>query len=350
MSKVHSHPSGDKFIPPVHERGAALLTVLLLVSVISVISVTSLDRLTLSTKVAANSNALLQARSFAFAAETLATSQIETLLLANQSQTTLAGDWNGTEKFLPIPNGNASVRARDGGNCFNINSLVQEKENDSPLNENAVSILEQNPTGILQFVALMQLLGIAENEAQLIAASSTDWIDSDSDATALGAEDIFYLQSDTPYRAGNILMADISELRSVKDVSQAHYNILRPWLCALPQATLSPINVNTLLPEQAILLSMLLPDDLSVSAARAYLADRPISGYGSRNRFWNGDALSAITPSADVASQIQVKTQWFDIEIMVRLGSVELTEKALIDAGEVGSEPRILSRSWGHTR
>lgn len=350
FNRQHKEPQCG-FDPPPSERGAALLTILLLVSVISVISVTSLDRLTLSTKIAANSNALLQARSYAFAAETLALSQIDALLAANESQTTLQGEWNGTERPLPLPVGIASVRASDGGNCFNINSLVKLADDENPgASQNDESqILEQNPVAVNQFINLMLLLGMTPSDAANIAAASADWIDSDNIASQFGAEDIFYQQLDTPYRTANVLFSDISEIRAVKDISAAQYNIIRPWICALPEPILSPINVNTLLPEQALLLTMLMPDNWSIASAREFLAKRPSSGYGSRNNFWQRAALNNITPSPDVSQQIQVTTRWFNIEINVALGDIILQEKAIVDAGRNDQKSRILSRSWGYT-
>ena len=50
------------------ERGAALLTVLLLVAVIAVLAATALERLRVSTRLAGNAAALDQARGLAFAA------------------------------------------------------------------------------------------------------------------------------------------------------------------------------------------------------------------------------------------------------------------------------------------
>ena len=334
MSKFH-------FIPPKPEQGAALLTVLLLVSVMAVIAATALDRLTLSTKVAANSNAILQARSYALAAEALATSRISDLLIAGGNRTTLAGDWNGQERSLPIPEGVARLRVSDSGNCFNLNSLVAVDE--ATNSENLI----KNPIGINQFIALMNSLGISDQEARAIADASADWIDSDALASALGAEDSYYQTLNTPYRAANRLMAERSELRSVRGVTPAHYATLKPWLCALPIAALSPINVNTLLPEQAILLSMLIPQSLTLDRARSYLANRPASGYANQNAFWNAPQLADIRPSANVLQQIQVKSRWFDLEIVVNLGTVRLREKTLIDAKDE-QRPLILYRNWGH--
>ena len=62
------------------ERGAALLTVLLLVAVIAVMAAAGLEKLRLATRLGGNAVALEQARAYAQAAETLATTHITALL------------------------------------------------------------------------------------------------------------------------------------------------------------------------------------------------------------------------------------------------------------------------------
>ena len=60
-------------MPPDRERGAALLTVLLLVAIVAVLAGTALERLRLTTRLASNALAGEQARGYARAAEALAT-------------------------------------------------------------------------------------------------------------------------------------------------------------------------------------------------------------------------------------------------------------------------------------
>ena len=112
--------------PKSSERGAALLSVLLMVAVLAVIAATTLDRLALSTKLSANGNALAQARMFSYAVESIAAARIEDLVARDAAQTTLEGGWLGKEQVLPIPVGTATATVRDGGNCFNLNSLVSK--------------------------------------------------------------------------------------------------------------------------------------------------------------------------------------------------------------------------------
>jgi general secretion pathway protein K len=316
------------------ERGAALLTVLMLVSVMAVLSAAALERLRISTRLAANAGAIDQARAFALAAEEIALARITTLADSDPARTPVTG-WQDRETNLPLPGGAAVAVVRDGGNCFNLNSVVSGQVGQPLLTR---------INGILQFSALMQGLGIGQGEAQKVAASLADWIDSDQAEQPGGAEDAAYAGAETPYRTAGTLVVDPSELRAVAGVTPELYERIRPWICALPATDLSPLNVNTLTPEQAPLLAMLLPAKLTPDAARAVIQRRPPNGWESGYAFGRVLADQGIVLGAAEA-QIGVKTRWFGLELKVQLADTEVQETALIDAGILPA--RLVRRSWG---
>lgn len=318
-------------IVPSSERGAALLTVLLLVALMATISAAALDRIGLATRLAGNVATVAQARNWLGTAELLATTRLENLLAADQSQTTLVGNWHGTEQSLPTPDG-ALVRARvtDAGNCFNLNGLVQR---------GAGGRLTERLGGRAQFTGLMGLLGIAPGEADRVASGTVDYLDSDVYPLPAGAEDA----GDGALPA-NGLMADASELRTVAGVTARHFALLERWLCALPMAEPAPINVNTLAPEQALLLAMLAPDALDVARARAQIAARPAAGFGSVADFWNSPVLRGVDVPDEVAGQVRVRSQFFLLRASVRSGDLLVEESALIDARKAPA--RIVRRDW----
>ncbi|MGD9812095.1 MAG: type II secretion system minor pseudopilin GspK [Sphingobium sp.] len=305
------------------ERGAALLTVLLLVAVMAVVTAAALERLTLATRLAANVSAADQARAYADSASLLVEQRLGDLVAAQPGKVTLEGDWLGRAQPLAVPGGSATVTPYDGGNCFNLNSLVAGQDAEH---------LTQRPVALSQFVALMQYLGVPSAKASAISAAAADWIDSDGVPLPGGAEDETYLSRKPAYRAANRTMQDASELRAVAGMTPALYNLLAPWICALPTTDLSPINVNTLLPAQAPLFAMLVPGKLSVEMARAMLAARPANGYDSTVAFWAAPALRGLTPPAEVAQQVRLTTRWFRAETSVVLGGTEIRQVALYDA------------------
>ena len=319
---------------PDRERGAALLTVLLIVAVVAVLAATALERLRLSTRLAGNAAAIEQGRAYAQAAETLALSRIGTLLGRSPNRVTLADDWQGRPFGLPLPDGGAAVaRVTDGGNCFNLNSLVSELGRGSYV---------ENPSARAQFARLLRLTGTPPAVADQVAAGATDWIDSDDAPLPGGAEDAAYLRQATPYRTAGTLMADPSELRAVSGVTPALYEAARRWLCTLPTPAPSPINVNTLLPEQAPLVAMRFPDTVGVEAARQALFRRPPQGFAGTTAFLNLLSTNGATPEG--GGGFAVTSRWFALNIEVT-GGARVEERALVDANRL--PPRLVSRQWG---
>ena len=330
---------------PQDERGAALLTVLLLVAVMAVIAATALDRLTLATRIAGSASTVDQGRAYAFAAEQIALRRVSSLVSRDPTRLTLDGGWLGRDFTLPLPGGQGRARLTDANNCFNLNSLAAET---------APGRLSQRPGAVRQFAELMKLIGINDGQAQQIAGAAADWIDSDSNDGPLGAEDNVYRSMQTSYLAANRKMADVSELRAVRGVTPKIYAQLKPWVCVLFVTDAVKLNVNTLTPEQAPLIAMLLPGQISVADARAALAARPAGGYGSSVRFWEAAALERFDPPTEVAEQAGVTSRWLTLTTNVTIGDGVLTARSLIDAnGGAASAgqaaPIIVRRDWGET-
>lgn len=322
---------------PDRERGAALLAVLLLVAVMGAIAAAAFDKLRLSTALAVNGAALDQARAYAVGLESLLALRVDDLAGADPDVTPLDGDWHGAKRPIPLPGGGrAEAALSDGGNCFNLNSLVEGNANEGYV---------ARPAAAHQFVGLMRTLGVADDAARRIADGATDWIDSDGKASAQGAEDAAYAGAARPYRPGNTLFAERSELRAVAGVRGDVYARLRPFLCALPATDLSPLNPNTLTPEQAPLLAMLAPGMVAPEQARALIAARPSGGWGSLEEFWARANQAGLPASGDALGQVSLATRWFAAALEVDHKGAEVIETALIDARL--SPARIVARRWG---
>ncbi|MFT6009102.1 MAG: general secretion pathway protein K, partial [Parasphingorhabdus sp.] len=128
-------------IGPRKERGAALLTVLLLVAVIAILAAHGIDRLAGATKLASNARELSQAKAYLIAAESIGMESAEQIVSASPGRTVNLGGWNGREQKFPVPGGIITATLADGGNCFNINSLVTQQQ----------EILSARPEGLAQF-------------------------------------------------------------------------------------------------------------------------------------------------------------------------------------------------------
>jgi len=321
---------------PGRERGAALLAVLLLVAVTGAIAASMVENLRLSRAVAGNAAARDQGRLFADGVEQLALLTIDDRILESPERTTLAGGWNGATRTIQLPGGgSADVTVRDGGNCFNLNSVVDGQPG-SPLVRRA--------TGVAQFMGLMMVLEVPEGQARRIAEAAADWVDSDNVPGPGGAEDEAYAAGPSPYRTGNTLFADPGEVRALAGMTSEIYARVKPWLCALPVNDLSPLNINTLGVEQAPLLAMLAPGQIGLERARRVLAGRPSAGWANQVEFWRIEAMSELNVPLDAQVQPQLKTGWFTLDVRVRVTGGEYREAVLVDARLQPS--RIMQRRW----
>ena len=319
------------------EKGAALLTVLLLVAVLAILAAHGIDRIAGAAKLTSNARELAQAQAYMVAAENLGMETAQQITAASPGRTTNLGDWNGRPNRMPVEGGIITASISDGGNCFNINGLVRQEQ----------SIFSARQAGLDQFIRLMGLLDVPQGDAIDIAASVADWLDSDTIAAPGGAEDEYYLQSERAYRTANNLMVDISELRAVKGVDPAIYARLAPWICALPIAELSPINVNTLKPEQSLLLEILSENPVNSVEIRQFLGRRPETGFSSVGDFWSRPVPGRFGAGSEVQRQVKVATRWFRLDLTVEMQSALVEEQALVDAGL--QPARLVQRRRGDT-
>lgn len=290
-------------------EGAALLAVLILVAILSIVAVVVLDDVRFSIRRAQNVEAQTQAQWYALGAERLARRRIRQLVQATPERTPAPAEWNGRRFDFPIEGGALALTVRDGQACFNLNSLV----------EGAPGALVPSPTGQAQFVAFQQGLGVSAGEAQRLASRLAQAI------------------------ADGGLLAEPSELRGL-GVGAAAYARLRPRVCALPTTGPTRFNVNSLTPADAPLLAMLVPERLSVEAARRVLASRPAGGWADVDAVWATPALAELAPTVAEREQVTVATRYFAFEAEVAWAGGEAVRSGLIEVGRDGRVRSVLTR------
>jgi general secretion pathway protein K len=125
---------------------------------------------------------------------------------------------------------------------------------------------------------LRRLIGIVAPEnknANVIANSLMDWIDTDSFNRLDGAEDSFYRFEGRPYTARNYPIQYIEELSLIRGMDGDLFRKLLPHITLLPNTGFNP---NTATDE--VLMAYLDIDKGAVQALREYMKDRPIRSNG----------------------------------------------------------------------
>ena len=337
MSHSGRHrPTRARAAHSAREAGAALLTVLLLVAVMTVLLVAVLDDIRFGLRRTGNAQALVQAQWYALGSEALARTRIAQLD-AGDRRTTLAGNWNGRPFVFPIDGGTMRVRIEDGTACFNLNSVV----------EGVPGQWSRREAGVRQYLALLRALEFDPAQAATLADALVDWIDSDQLPGPAGAEDAAYATRHPGDRTAGALLAEASELRAIAGHDAAAYARLRPHVCALPDSTLAPVNVNTLEEEDAVVLAMLSDNALDIAAARRLIATRPAGGWLDVTAFATRPPVLAARLSNPVLEQLRVRTRYFNLRTEVEYDGAEMVLSALLDAGSDGPA-RLVARRWTH--
>ena len=323
------------------QRGVALLTVLLLVAVMSVLLMAVLDDIRFGLRRASNSQAVAQAQWYALGTESLAQSRIQRMARSDAGRTTLVGDWNDRPFLFPLGedgrhDGMISVRVADATACFNLNSVV----------EGAVEQWRPREIGMLQYRALLQALELAPRQADKLVDALVDWIDSDQDPQPAGAEDGAYAAR-AGVRTSGTLLAEVSELRAIEGYSAEVYAQLRPHVCALPTAELAPVNINTLEDADAVIVSMLTDNQVSIAEGRRILAARPLGGWSDVLAFWGQPSLARAAVPNPVLQQISLRSRYFSLHSEVEYAGAQVVMSALFEH-DAGGEARLLARRWSN--
>ena len=292
---------------PERQRGVVVVVVLIIVAMVALIATQIGSQLLLNERRSVNLFNTDQAWQYALGAEALASANLYEALKRDDGRVHLDQAWAKAPLYFPIEGGALRGKLEDLSTCFNLNSLLHTPKKsggegggggggvgqtpDKPLNPQDPT---KQPPGLQLLVRLFeQVVPSEDSSPQALATAVYDWLDEDSDPHGSeGAEDYDYQGLQIPYRTGNGPLGAISELRTIKGFTPEIYQKVRPYLCALPDARYIKINVNTLPPEKAELLVMLI-ENLDVETARQVLQNRPKNGYKDKDAFWNSNGMPA---------------------------------------------------------
>jgi general secretion pathway protein K len=204
--------------------------------------------------------------------------------------------------ILPVEGGTIKVSIEDAQSRFNLNSVGSA----DPTQAN-VQVLKR----LLESLRLDPLL----------ADSLADWIDTDDITRPGGAEDVYYLNLDPPYRAGNQPLASVDELRLIRGFDAKTVAALLPFVTVLPVGA-NIINVNTAPPE----LLAAVVQGLDLSTAQRIVEERLGKPFNDINDFKKKLPQGPTQPAAG----IDVKTGYFLVTLDTSIGRHERHSEALL--------------------
>lgn len=257
-----------------NEKGAALLSVLLLVTLISIVALSMVEVTLRSLKRAQTVDRSSRVSWQVTSATELGLSEAARLSVATDRQLTKQTEGLGQDLTVPLGSSLLQGRITEASNCFNVNSFFIPDSGTEP-----------DVTALLAYRSLLEIVGFNEAEREALIDPLLDWFDPDSNARPAGAEDAYYTQLRPAYQTSSGRMVNITELRAVAGYTPEILEILKPFVCARPSEQIALLNLNTLEPEQAALLAIVLVSALDMQDTEEILGQRPSEGWQDMEEF-----------------------------------------------------------------
>jgi general secretion pathway protein K len=300
------------------EKGASLLTVMMIVALISAVAVGVTSDLTRSIGVARTSGARSDIHWTARSA-VLASSAIISSVVVNERNT-----WPYPQSLAPEPvivpleAGEVVITFEDVSNCFNLNMLA------GPTGEPDL------PT-IQAFVRLLEGIGLDQSLASALASAAADWTDADDAPLPDGAEAGWYIDASVPHGTSGEPFVSLSELRAVRGFDPEILAAIRPFLCIGEPGVASRLNLNTLSPEQAVLLPSIFSAGLDIQTAQRLIKERPVAGWQSVDEFLALDDVSRLAEEIRDSTVLSIETSRIRSHMTLNVGEQQRDYTVVFD-------------------
>ena len=283
------------------QRGIALLTILVMVALATILAATIAKR---QTNTSENTGYLMRQDQSLLYAKSAEAFFSELLIQDSDNGSSidhLQENWAKPMPAFPVEDGFISGRLLDESGKFNLNNLLKA---DGSVDDSARRWFEK----------LLQRVGLPAELSQAVI----DWQDADDETTgAMGAESNYYQGLDPSYLASNTKFHQVEELKLVRGFEGKNYDLIAPYVTALPEAT--KINMNTAAP---LLLASIDPKlDLKTLEQELKAKQAELAYFNSVEDLWKLNAFSGIEPQnkTDAAAWLDSKSNYFTAQIEVVL-------------------------------
>lgn len=299
------------------QRGVAVLTAMLVVTLGTMIAVNMMWRASLDQRRASAGLAADQGIAYLQGAEAWAGDILRQDRVEFPQSDHLGELWALELPPLPVDGGAISGRLEDLQGRFNLNNLVTPQG-------------EPDSLSLAQFERLLATLGLDPS----VAGAVVDWLDADGETLfPNGAEDDAYAATNPPYRTPNWPITSSSELLAMSGIEAEGYRALLPYVTALPSGT--TLNVNT---SSAPVLASL-SDAIDLARAASLVEQRGDIGFAGIESTFG----SLVEP--DVNARIAGTSDYFLLTATVVLGTHQYTLYSVLQrhpSGLVGAVFRSL--------
>ena len=283
------------------QRGIALLTILVMVALATILAATIAKR---QTNTSENTGYLMRQDQSLLYAKSAEAFFSELLIQDSDNGSSidhLQENWAKPMPAFPVEDGFISGRLLDESGKFNLNNLLKA---DGSVDDSARRWFEK----------LLQRVGLPAELSRAVI----DWQDADDETTgAMGAESNYYQGLDPSYLASNTKFHQVEELKLVRGFEGKNYDLIAPYVTALPEAT--KININTAAP---LLLASIDPKiDVKTVEQELKAKQAELTYFNSVEDLWKLNAFSGIEPQnkTDAVAWLDSKSNYFTAQIEVVL-------------------------------
>ena len=309
------------------QRGAALLTVLMIVAAMSVAALAITTAVTDATQRSVALDSQAQLSLYAASAEEVAKARMAEVLapLENKLFAELPG--LGEPQVVPVDGGAFTVTAQDATNCFDINTLTTSGDEGQLVSDASVQ-------RVYQSLLEASIEGSYASDLTALVAALTDWMDANSVPGNGGAEDSYYLSETPPYRTAGQKLANVEELRAIRGYTPDILAQIAPVICALPAGTTllrQQLNINTLTVDHAPLLQPILSDAVSLDDIRSVIDGRPQGGWPDVESLLADPVINRIDPSQIQIDRLGVVSSLVEVSANVSYRGHDMTMRYLFE-------------------
>jgi general secretion pathway protein K len=306
---------------PRKQAGVALIVVLLALSLMVSLAAVIAENVFTQFKRATQREHYQQAYWYAIGAESLARVALEKSF-SDSDTTNLSQAWAIDEQTYPLDFGRVTGRIYDRQACFNLNAFASSALNDSASERDFL---------VEVFVRLLESQQVDSYQAEVIADSLSEYLDSDNNVERNnGVEDSYYESMLPSYLPPNGQIAERSELRAVQQMSGSAMAAMSDLVCAIP-TTDWRLNINTLSLQQAPLLTALFSPYLSIIDAQTLISSRPYDGWDDLNSFFLESQIAAIDGSTqdEVKAYLDVVSEYYELDALINVDMSQVRIRTL---------------------
>ncbi len=303
------------------QKGIALLMAIMIVALVAIISVDMITQRQLQIYRTANLYFRDQAYQFCLGIERWGISALRQDFEKDKKESRMVDThqdiWNSVLVDFDVEQATIEGEIFDLQGRFNLNNLILDGK---------VQV-----KWMASYKRLLASLDLPVSLADTLA----DWIDTNEQPTgSSGAEDIYYIALQQPYRAANQPLLHLSELLLIKDYSPEVYNTLKPYVFVAKPAT--PVNINT---SSATVLKAIIPD-LSDSLADSLINQIQSKPFLSVDEFLKE---SAFQDKAIEASQVSVLSNFYVVNSHALIDKTKVSLQSVLNRNEQG-HIQVISR------